>query len=591
MLQEAVELAPRRRRPVVRLDPQLVSMRTDHLLTLVDDVGIVQHANGVIPNRESGYCVDDVARLAVVALELARRGDEQVWTSIVYRSLAFLQDATDPEEGMRNFMGYDRRWLDEPHIGDHVGRSIWSLGEILSTAWVPAVVGPTRRLLDTIVGTLGRTRRCAPARTPCSDSPGSTRTGCSPEALLLLERVVDQLADAYETHSSAEWRWFEDALTYDNARLPHALIVGGVALGREDLTETGLEALRWLGDESGLARRHAPADRPSRPARTEPAPGGGDEQPLDASAFVAAELAAFVRHRRSGAREARAAVIRLVPRPQPAPPAAVRLRHRRLQRRARRGDDERQPGRRIDARLPPRRAAARRGRTARRPPHPRDCHGVNDRELFDRHPANPILTAEDWPYPVNAVFNPAAAQLNGTTVLLARVEDLTGISHLSVARSSNGIDGWTVDPEPLLAPADGIESEQWGFEDARVVFVPELERWVITCTAYGPAGPAVFLATTEDFTSVERHGIVRQPEDKNAALLPQRVDGKWILFHRPTTGFGARVRTARSTSPAQPTSSTGARPSRCCSRATAPGGTRAASASGRRCCEPSTAGC
>ena len=74
----------------------VVSMRTDHLLTLVDDVGIVQHADGVIPNRESGYCVDDVARLAVVALELARRGDEQVWTSTLYRSLAFLQDATDP---------------------------------------------------------------------------------------------------------------------------------------------------------------------------------------------------------------------------------------------------------------------------------------------------------------------------------------------------------------------------------------------------------------------------------------------------------------------------------------------------------------
>src|SRR6185295_13234409 len=111
VLQEAVKLAPRSRRPVARLNPQLVSMRTDHLLTLVDDVGIVQHANGVIPNRETGYCVDDVARLAVVALDLARRGDEQVWTSIVYRSLAFLQDATDPQEGMRNFMAYDRRWL------------------------------------------------------------------------------------------------------------------------------------------------------------------------------------------------------------------------------------------------------------------------------------------------------------------------------------------------------------------------------------------------------------------------------------------------------------------------------------------------
>ena len=90
VLREAVELAPRRRRSVSGIDQRLVSLRTDHLRTLVDDAGIVQHANGVIPNRESGYCVDDVARLAVVALELARRGDEQVWTSILYRSIAFL---------------------------------------------------------------------------------------------------------------------------------------------------------------------------------------------------------------------------------------------------------------------------------------------------------------------------------------------------------------------------------------------------------------------------------------------------------------------------------------------------------------------
>jgi predicted GH43/DUF377 family glycosyl hydrolase len=163
---------------------------------------------------------------------------------------------------------------------------------------------------------------------------------------------------------------------------------------------------------------------------------------------------------------------------------------------------------------------------------------MKSRERFHRHPANPILTAADWPYPVNAVFNPAAAQLGEATVLLARVEDLTGISHLSVARSGDGVDGWTIDPEPLLAPAEGVESEQWGFEDARVVFVDELDRWVITCTAYGPAGPAVYLATTSDFTTVERHGIVRQPEDKNAALLPQRIDGKWILFHRPKTEYG-----------------------------------------------------
>jgi predicted GH43/DUF377 family glycosyl hydrolase len=163
---------------------------------------------------------------------------------------------------------------------------------------------------------------------------------------------------------------------------------------------------------------------------------------------------------------------------------------------------------------------------------------VSQGELFDRHPGNPILTAEDWPYPANAVFNPAAAAVDGQTVLLARVEDRRGISHLAVARSANGIDGWAIDPEPLLAPDDGIASEQWGFEDPRTTWVDELDRWMIACTAYGPAGPAVFLASTEDFRSVERYGVVRQPEDKNAALLPYRIDGRWVLFHRPQTQFG-----------------------------------------------------
>jgi len=159
-------------------------------------------------------------------------------------------------------------------------------------------------------------------------------------------------------------------------------------------------------------------------------------------------------------------------------------------------------------------------------------------ELFVRHPGNPILTAEDWPYRVNAVFNPGAALVEGETVLLARVEDRTGISHLTAARSSSGVDGWRIDPEPLLQSDAAEETEIWGFEDARTVWIEELDRFAITCTAYGPAGPAVFLATTTDFSSIERHGIVKRAEDKNAALLPERVGGKWILFHRPMNAFG-----------------------------------------------------
>jgi glycosyltransferase involved in cell wall biosynthesis len=298
VLREAHELAPRRR-PVGVADLQLTSLCTDHLLTLVDDVGIVQHAHGIIPNRDTGYCVDDVARLAVVSLALARRGDEQPWTSILYRALAFLH-AAEGEGGMHNFMGYDRRWLDEPHIGDHVGRSIWALGEILATAWIPAVVEPARRLLERLVAALAG--EVPPLRTAAYALLGLARLDpdrLEPQARRLLERLADQLADAYRSNASEDWSWFEGGLSYDNARLPQALLSGGSALGREDLTELGLESLRWLGDECGLAEDalRLPGHRGRR--RGEAAPGAGDEQPLDAAALVEAELVAFAVTRRA----------------------------------------------------------------------------------------------------------------------------------------------------------------------------------------------------------------------------------------------------------------------------------------------------
>jgi len=306
VLQEAAGLAPRRR-PTGVADLHLASLRSDHLLTLADDVGIVQHAHGIIPNRESGYCVDDVARLAVVSLRLAARGGEQIWTSHLYRALAFMHSAAG-DDGMRNFMSYDRQWLDEPHTGDHVGRSIWALGDILATAWIPAVVRPASDLLDRLVSTLSGE---VSLRTAAYTVLGLSRLDgdrLQPTARLLLERLVAQLADAYEHTAAEDWRWFEDELTYDNARLPQALLSGANALDRPDVAALGLASLRWLGDECGLDADalRLPGHRGRR--RGERAPGCGDEQPLDAAALVEAELSAFAvtREPEHGARAIRA---------------------------------------------------------------------------------------------------------------------------------------------------------------------------------------------------------------------------------------------------------------------------------------------
>ena len=160
--------------------------------------------------------------------------------------------------------------------------------------------------------------------------------------------------------------------------------------------------------------------------------------------------------------------------------------------------------------------------------------------ILTRHPANPILTAADWPYPVNAVFNPGATRLaDGTTLLLCRVEDYRGHSHLCAARSKNGIDGWRIDPRPTM-PADpqGHPDELWGIEDPRIVWLKNLGKYSITYTAYSQGGPCVALALTEDFKKFERYGVCMPPEDKDAALLPHKIGGSWVMIHRPAASFG-----------------------------------------------------
>ena len=163
--------------------------------------------------------------------------------------------------------------------------------------------------------------------------------------------------------------------------------------------------------------------------------------------------------------------------------------------------------------------------------------------LFTRHSGNPILTRDHWPYPVNSVFNAGAARLpDGDTLLLCRVEDRRGLSHLCAARSANGFDEWRIDREPTLdANPRNYPEEIWGIEDPRITYVPELEQYAIAYTSFSRGGPGVSLALTRDFRSFERYGVIMSPEDKDAALLPRRIGGFWALIHRPMTTLGAHM--------------------------------------------------
>jgi predicted GH43/DUF377 family glycosyl hydrolase len=155
--------------------------------------------------------------------------------------------------------------------------------------------------------------------------------------------------------------------------------------------------------------------------------------------------------------------------------------------------------------------------------------------LFLRHADNPIIRVGQLPYPANSVFNPGAGRVADDTVLLLRIEDLRGISHLLVARSRDGVSGWRFDPAPLLTPDPDLHPEEiWGCEDPRLTWLPERAEWAIAYTAYSRRGPLVSLATSVDFTEVRRLGPVMPPEDKDAALFPRRIDGRWAMIHRPS---------------------------------------------------------
>jgi predicted GH43/DUF377 family glycosyl hydrolase len=141
-------------------------------------------------------------------------------------------------------------------------------------------------------------------------------------------------------------------------------------------------------------------------------------------------------------------------------------------------------------------------------------------ELFKRYDGNPILTPDDWPYPANAVFNPAATKLNTETLLLVRVEDMRGFSHLTVARSSDGFTNWEIDAAPTLEANQSSREEKYGLEDPRIVWLEEQKQFAITYVRLGGLLP---------------------PEDKDACLFPRRFKGRFALIHRPIVRGEAHI--------------------------------------------------
>jgi len=238
--------------------------------------------------------VDDMARLAIIAVALRRITGEAGYGRMLAQALGFLRHAWEqPALAMRNRMGYDRHWLDEPHLGDHVGRTVWALGEVL--AWEPlmSVHEPARLLLCEMLPAargLEHPRSQAYAVIGlCRAAPATT--GADGEAVLA--SLTAGLLDRYRRCRGDDWHWFLDSLAYDDARLAQALIAAGRRLGDDDVSAAGLEALAWYGQRCGLDEGEVVLPGGVSRWPDVPAPPVTDEQPLDAAALAEAEVEAF----------------------------------------------------------------------------------------------------------------------------------------------------------------------------------------------------------------------------------------------------------------------------------------------------------
>jgi hypothetical protein len=233
-----------------RHPPELPPVNLNHLRRMTDDVGLFQHAYFAVPNYSEGYTTDDNARGLIVAVlyEESRNNGVTKAHELACRYLAFLRHALNPQTGrFRNFMSFERHWLEEAGSEDSHGRALWSLGTVIGRSRDAGMRGAANQLFDaalSAVSDFSYPRGWSFALLALHEY--SKRFSGDRAARSLQEALADRLLRIYRDNSAPDWRWFEDRLTYCNAVLPHALLVSGQILGRDDMMSAALQSLRWL---------------------------------------------------------------------------------------------------------------------------------------------------------------------------------------------------------------------------------------------------------------------------------------------------------------------------------------------------------
>jgi hypothetical protein len=267
------------------------------LIALTDDVGVIQHAVEDVPNRSTGYCTDDVSRAFMVVLaKMEIDPDDAMAQRMATIYLSYLHDAQLEDGRFHNFMSYERTWLDAVGTHDSVGRALWSLGYGMRYAgrgsWrrtSKKLFGKGLRALDWLQWPRAQAYAAIGLSHACESSIAD---GDVDQYRVMLRKLADQLKERYLEVRDADWQWFENLMTYDNARLSEALLRAGLTLGDDEFLSIGLRTFEFyrnvtvengvfvpIGNEGWYHRGGA------RPRYC--------QQPLEAVSLVDAALVAF----------------------------------------------------------------------------------------------------------------------------------------------------------------------------------------------------------------------------------------------------------------------------------------------------------
>ncbi|QDV76462.1 glycosyltransferase family 4 protein [Botrimarina mediterranea] len=270
-------------------------IRLDHVLRMTDSTGIFQHATYSLPNFQEGYCTDDNARALILTVLLEELGHDSVGLHQAASSYAaFLNHAYDPAIGrFRNFMSFDRKWLERDGSDDSQGRTLWALGTCAGRS--------QRRSFQSWAVQLFQQALPACAQTSSPRTWALALIGIHEYlrrfsgdrlASQMRDKLTDKLIDLYDRTATDDWPWFEEVASYANAKLPHALILSGRWSGNEKALTIGLTSLRWLAvKQLSPEGRFRPIGCNGFCRRGEPI-AAYDQQPIEANAMISASIEA-----------------------------------------------------------------------------------------------------------------------------------------------------------------------------------------------------------------------------------------------------------------------------------------------------------